>query len=109
MQLVFYSCGKPLLLAGSAGGGTAVIYGRDIVTGLPVERTLNHDFVTRNLEEGFRIIVDNVRQILERTPPELSADIYRNGLFMTGGACQEEGLATGKSQRKRLTDLITLK
>ena len=81
--------------AGSAGGGTAVIYGRDIVTGLPGERTLNHDFVTRNLEEGFRIIVDNVRQILERTPPELSADIYRNGLFMTGGACQEEGLATG--------------
>ena len=39
------------------------------------------------------MIVDNVKVILERTPPELSADIYRHGMFVTGGASQEEGLA----------------
>ena len=74
-------------------GETCSIYGRDVVTGLPVERTMRSDFVANTLEEGFRTIVDSIRLILERTPPELSADIYRHGLFLTGGASQEEGLA----------------
>lgn len=77
----------------SQNGGKATVYGRDIVTGLPVERTLTHDFISSTLQENFRTIVDNVKVILERTPPELAADIYRHGLFMTGGASQEEGLA----------------
>ena len=69
------------------------IYGRDIVTGLPMERSLSRDFVSDTLMDSFRTIVDNVKVLLERTPPELSADIYRHGLFLTGGASQEEGLA----------------
>ncbi len=74
-------------------GETTTIYGRDIVTGLPMERTLTHDFVAKSLQSDFKMITDNVKIILERTPPELSADIYRHGLFLTGGACQEEGLS----------------
>lgn len=77
----------------SSNGGECTVYGRDIVTGLPMERTLTHDFVAESLKENFRVIVDNVKVILERTPPELSADIYRHGMFVTGGASQEEGLA----------------
>ncbi len=77
----------------SHNGGVATVYGRDIVTGLPMERSLTHDFVSGVLKENFRTIVDNIKVILERTPPELSADIYRHGLFLTGGASQEEGLA----------------
>ncbi len=69
------------------------IYGRDIVTGLPMEKTLTNEFVAHTLSENYRTIVDQVRVMLERTPPELSADIYRHGVFITGGACQEEGLA----------------
>lgn len=69
------------------------IYGRDIVTGLPMERSLSRDFIEDTLIDNFRSIVDNVKVLLERTPPELSADIYRHGLFLTGGASQEEGLA----------------
>ena len=53
-------------------GRGAVVYGRDIVTGLPV---------------------DNVKVILERTPPELAADIYRHGIYLTGGASQVSHLA----------------
>jgi rod shape-determining protein MreB len=86
----------------SQNEGKATVYGRDIVTGLPVERTLTHEFVASTLQENFRSIVDNVRVILERTPPELSADIYRHGLFLTGGACQEEGLAEKLSNEVRL-------
>ncbi|MCR5283391.1 MAG: rod shape-determining protein [Lachnospiraceae bacterium] len=66
----------------------AVVYGRDIVSGLPVEREIPTDLVDDCLKEHFRTIIDNIKLILERTPPELAADIYRQGLFLTGGACQ---------------------
>ena len=38
-------------------------------------------------------IIENVKVILERTPPELAADIYRHGVYLTGGASQVSGLA----------------
>ena len=87
VRLTFYEQSQ------SGAGSICTIYGRDIVTGLPVERSLTHDFIEDTLKDSFRTIVDNVKVILERTPPELSADIYRHGLFLTGGACQEVGLA----------------
>ncbi len=71
----------------------AVVYGRDIVTGLPVEREISTKLVDECLEEHFHTIVDNVKVILERTPPELAADIYRNGVYLTGGASQVNHLA----------------
>lgn len=75
-----------------AGTG-AVVYGRDIVTGLPVEREIPTKLVNESLEEHFHTIVDNVKVILERTPPELAADIYRHGIYLTGGASQVNHLA----------------
>lgn len=64
----------------------AILYGRDIVTGLPVERTVPTVLIERAMTENFEMILDNVRFILERTPPELGADIYRRGIFLTGGS-----------------------
>ena len=75
-----------------AGQG-AVVYGRDIVTGLPVEREIPTKLVEESLEEHFNTIVDNIRLILERTPPELAADIFRHGIYLTGGASQISHLA----------------
>ena len=74
-------------------GKGALVYGRDIVTGLPVEREIPTKLVDECLEEHFDTIIDNVRVILERTPPELAADIYRNGVYLTGGASQVSHLA----------------
>ena len=71
----------------------AVVYGRDIVTGLPVEREIPTRLVDESLEEHFNTIVDNVKVILERTPPELAADIYRHGIYLSGGASQVGHLA----------------
>jgi rod shape-determining protein MreB len=71
----------------------AIVYGRDIVTGLPVERAIPTKLVNGSLEESFNIIIDNIRVILERTPPELAADIYRHGVYLTGGASQTSHLA----------------
>ena len=56
-------------------GKGAVVYGRDIVTGLPVERELPTQLIDESLTEHFHTIIDNVKVILERTPPELAADI----------------------------------
>ena len=76
-----------------AEGRGAVVYGRDIVTGLPVEREIPTKLVDETLEEHFNSIIDNVKVILERTPPELAADIYRHGIYLTGGASQVSHLA----------------
>ena len=75
-----------------AGKG-AVVYGRDIVTGLPVERELPTQLINESLIEHFNTIIDNIKVILERTPPELAADIYRHGIYLTGGASQVNCLA----------------
>lgn len=71
----------------------AVVYGRDIVTGLPVEREIPTSLVDASLTESFNTIIDSVKVILERTPPELAADIYKHGVYLTGGASQVSHLA----------------
>lgn len=74
-------------------GKGAVVYGRDIVTGLPVEREIPTNLVDESMREHFNSIIDNIKVILERTPPELAADIYRHGIYLTGGASQVNHLA----------------
>ncbi len=86
----------------------AIVYGRDIVTGLPIEREIPTKLVVECLEEHFNTIIDNVKVILERTPPELAADIYRHGIYLTGGASQishlAELLGTGTGLKVRLSE-----
>ena len=69
-------------------GKDAVVYGRDIVTGLPVERKIPIDLLNLALIENFDVILDNIKAALEKTPPELAADIFKHGLYLTGGASQ---------------------
>ena len=94
---------KSLAELEEAGTG-AEVFGRDIVTGLPVEREIPTELVVSCLEEHFNSIIDCVKVILERTPPELGADIYRHGIYLTGGASQISHLADmlGKSPGLRV-------
>lgn len=91
-----------------AEGKGAIVYGRDIVMGLPVEREIPTDLVDASLEEHFNTIIDNIKVILERTPPELAADIYRHGIYLTGGASQvnhlAEKIASGTGLKVNLSD-----
>lgn len=80
----------------------AVVYGRDIVSGLPVEKAIPAKLVTDCLEEHIESIVENVRVVLERTPPELGADIYRNGIYLSGGSSQIGHLAERLSEATKL-------
>ena len=45
------------------------------------------------MRETISSIIDSIKQILERTPPELGADIYHNGIYLTGGGSQLVHLA----------------
>ena len=69
-------------------GEDAVVFGRDIVTGLPMQKRIPVAFINDALVEHFSAIIDQIKLILERTPPELGADIYRHGVYLTGGASQ---------------------
>ena len=62
-----------------------VIKGRDLVEGIPKELTITDEEIREALTETVNVIVDAVRMALERTPPELSADIMDKGIVLSGG------------------------
>ena len=68
------------------------IRGRDLVTGLPKTVTVYSSEMLEALIEPAMMIVDAVHSVLEKTPPELAADISDKGIYMTGGGCLIEGL-----------------
>lgn len=65
---------------------TALVCGRDMLSGLPVEKEISSDLIYEAMSEKLHLIVDNIKVILERTPPELGADIIKNGIYITGGS-----------------------
>ena len=68
------------------------VRGRDLITGLPKTITIYSSEMMEALEEPAMLIVDAVHSVLERTPPELAADISDKGIYMTGGGCLIDGL-----------------
>ena len=72
---------------------TIDVRGRNLVTGLPKTITVTSSETEEALREATSQIVEAVHSVLERTPPELAADIYRHGIYLTGGASQVSHLA----------------
>ncbi len=68
------------------------VKGRDLVAGVPKTMTTNSDEIREALGEPINAIVEAVRLVLERTPPELSADIVDKGIVITGGGGQLRNL-----------------
>ena len=68
------------------------VRGRDLFTGLPKTITIFSSELMEALEEPAMMIVDAVHSVLEKTPPELAADISDKGIYMTGGGCLVDGL-----------------
>lgn len=68
------------------------VRGRHLSTGLPVNIVVNSDDMLEALKEPASQVVEAVLSVLERTPPELSADISDRGIYMTGGGCLVHGL-----------------
>lgn len=74
------------------------VYGRDVVSGLPTEMEIASGMVNESINEHLTAIIDAIKVILERTPPEISADIIDAGIYVTGGS----------SQIHRLDELISM-
>ncbi len=68
------------------------IRGRDLITGLPKTITIHSSEMMEALTEPAMMIVDAVHSVLEKTPPELAADISDKGIYMTGGGGLVDGL-----------------
>jgi len=64
---------------------TLEVKGRDLVTGIPKTLTIDSEEVRKAISEQVGTIVQTVRIALEQIPPELSADVVDNGIFLTGG------------------------
>lgn len=68
------------------------IRGRDLVTGLPRTINISSDEIEEALREPMSAIVQSARLVLEKTPPELSADIIDRGVILTGGGAMIHGV-----------------
>lgn len=68
------------------------IRGRDMVTGLPRTIEIHSDEIERALHESVSMIVQSAKNVLEKTPPELSADIIDRGVILTGGGALLHGI-----------------
>ena len=69
-----------------------IMKGRNLVTGLPDQVEITSEEIREALEEPVGLIVDGVKSILEKTPPELASDIIEKGIIMTGGGSLLYGL-----------------
>ncbi len=66
--------------------------GRDLTTGLPRTISVRSSEMFEALIKPAMMVVDAVHSVLEKTPPELAADISDRGIYMTGGGCLVDGL-----------------
>ena len=72
--------------------GSMEVKGRCLLTGLPKSVTISSNDIIEALEEPLEKILETIHMVLERTPPELVADISVNGIMMSGGCSQLWGL-----------------
>ena len=68
------------------------IHGRDLLSGIPKEITVSYSEIAHALDKSIAKIEEAILNTLEITPPELSADIYRTGIYLAGGGSLLRGL-----------------
>lgn len=77
-----YRLEKPIKIA---------IRGRDLITGLPKELEITDADIRQAIQKSVRAIVNSIKNVLEKTPPELLGDIMRKGIIMAGGGSLVRG------------------
>ncbi|MBN8193721.1 rod shape-determining protein [Bacillus sp. NTK074B] len=82
------------------------IRGRDMVSGLPRTITVTSKEIEGALRESVAVIVQAAKNVLEKTPPELSADIIDRGVILTGGGALLHGMDTLLAEELKVPVLI---
>lgn len=71
---------------------TMEVKGRDMISGLPRTMTISSNDITEALQHDLEGLIDAIKDVLHRTPPELSADVMEKGIVMSGGSSQLRNL-----------------
>ncbi|MCO6464869.1 MAG: rod shape-determining protein [Saprospiraceae bacterium] len=79
------------------------VNGRDMLTGIPKQIFTNHVEVAEALDKSISKIEEAILKALEDTPPELSSDIFRTGIYLTGGGALLRGLDKRMAARTKLS------
>lgn len=78
------------------------VHGRDLMTGMPKEIYVSYSEIAHSLDKSISKIEEAILNALEITPPELAADIYRTGIYLTGGGALLRGLDKRISLKTKL-------
>lgn len=78
------------------------VRGRDLMTGIPKEIYVSYQEIAHALDKSIAKIEEAILSALEMTPPELSADIYKTGIYLAGGGSMLRGLDKRISQKTKL-------
>jgi rod shape-determining protein MreB len=78
------------------------VRGRDLMTGIPKEIYVTYQEISHSLDKSISKIEEAILSALELTPPELSADIYKTGIYLAGGGSMLRGLDKRISQKTKL-------
>ena len=78
------------------------VFGRDLLQGIPIAVKISHREVAQALDRSISKIEAAIINALENTPPELSADIYKTGIYMAGGGSLLRGLDNRISKKTKL-------
>ena len=81
------------------------VKGRNVITGLPKMTTLTSEEIRVALKDATGQIVEAVHGVLEKTPPELAADIVDRGIVLTGGGALLHGMDTLIEQKTGVNTL----
>jgi rod shape-determining protein MreB len=78
------------------------VRGKDLMTGIPITRTVSYQEIALVLDKSLSAIETAIIQTLETCPPELAADIYESGIHLTGGSALLRGLRERLEKRIKL-------
>ncbi len=78
------------------------VNGRDLMTGIPRQITVSYSEIATSIDESISKIEEAILKALESTPPELASDIYKRGLYLTGGGALLRGLDRRISAKTKL-------
>jgi rod shape-determining protein MreB and related proteins len=78
------------------------VKGRDLLTGMPKQIMISSQEIAHCLDKSISKIEEATMKVLEMTPPELSSDIYRNGIYLTGGGALLRGLDYRLAKKTKL-------
>lgn len=79
------------------------VNGRDMVSGIPKQITVSYQEIARSLDKSIAKVEEAILKALETTPPELASDIYKRGIYLTGGGALLRGLDKRVSEKTKLT------